>query len=67
MCLYQLLMAADVRAKEILAGGKLCKVLAFRTAFQHPGPDGLSVDGAKCWFFDKCAAFMGATGDLGVH
>jgi predicted dehydrogenase len=65
--LNQRLMPAHVRAKEILDSGKLGKVLAFRTAFQHPGPDGWSVDGAKSWFFDKSAAFMGATGDLGVH
>lgn len=65
--LNQRLMPAHIRAKEILAAGKLGKVLAFRTAFQHPGPDGWSVDGAKSWFFDKAAAFMGATGDLGVH
>jgi len=65
--LNQRLMSAHVKAKEVLQGKKLGKVLTFRTEFQHPGPDGWSVDGAKSWFFDPEAAFMGATGDLGVH
>ena len=65
--LNQRLMPPHVRAKEILASGKLGKVLAFRTAFKHPGPEGWSVDGAKSWFFSKGSAFMGVTGDLGVH
>jgi predicted dehydrogenase len=65
--LNQRLMPTHVKAKEILDSGKLGKVLTFRTAFQHGGPDAWSVDGAKSWFFDPEAAFMGATGDLGVH
>ena len=65
--LNQRLMPPHVRAKEILASGKLGKVLAFRTAFKHPGPEGWSVDGAKSWFFQKGQALMGVTGDLGVH
>ena len=65
--LNQRLMAPHVKAKEILASGRLGNVIAFRTAFQHPGPEGWSVDGAKSWFFQKGSAFMGVTGDLGVH
>ncbi len=65
--LNQRLMPPHVRAKEILDSGKLGKPLAFRTAFKHPGPEGWSVDGAKSWFFQKGAATMGVTGDLGVH
>ena len=65
--LNQRLMPPHVRAKEILASGKLGKVLAFRTAFKHPGPEGWSVDAGKSWFFKKGQAFMGVTGDLGVH
>jgi len=65
--LNQRLMPPHVRAKEILDSGKLGKVLAFRTAFKHPGPEGWSVDAAKSWFFKKGQAFMGVTGDLGVH
>ena len=65
--LNQRLDAPHVKAKEILDSGRLGKVLTFRTAFQHPGPDGWSVDGAASWFFDPPMAVMGATGDLGVH
>ncbi len=67
IALNQRLMAPHVKAKRILDSGSLGKVIAFRTAFQHPGPEGWSVDGAKSWFFQKGAAFMGVTGDLGVH
>ena len=65
--LNQRLMPPHVRAKEILTSGRLGKVLSFRTAFKHPGPEGWSVDGGKSWFFRKGEAFMGVTGDLGVH
>jgi len=65
--LNQRLMAPHVRAKEILDGGRLGKPLALRTAFKHPGPEAWSVDGSKSWFFQKASAFMGVTGDLGVH
>jgi len=65
--LNQRLMPAHKRAKEILDSGRLGRVLAFRTAFQHPGPEAWSVDGGKSWFFQKGSAFMGVTGDLGVH
>src|SRR5665213_1474472 len=65
--LNQRLMPPHIKAKEILAGGKLGKVLSFRTAFKHPGPEGWSVDAGKSWFFKKGQAFMGVCGDLGVH
>lgn len=65
--LNQRLMPPHRRAKEILDSGRLGRVIAFRTAFQHPGPEGWSVDGGKSWFFQKGSAFMGVTGDLGVH
>lgn len=38
-------MPPHVKAKEILDSGRLGKVLTFRTAFGHPGPEGWSVDG----------------------
>ena len=63
----QRLMPPHIRAKIILQSGRLGKVLAFRTAFKHPGPEGWSVDASKSWFFKKGQAFMGVTGDLGVH
>ena len=65
--LNQRLMPPHVRAKEIIKTGRLGKVLSFRTAFKHPGPEGWSVDAAKSWFFRKDQAFMGVTGDLGIH
>jgi predicted dehydrogenase len=63
----QRLMPAHVKAKEILDSGILGKVLTFRTAFGHPGPEGWSIDGRNSWFFRKKEAIMGAMGDLGVH
>ncbi|MNM67124.1 1,5-anhydro-D-fructose reductase [compost metagenome] len=63
----QRLMPPHVKAKEILDSGRLGKVLTFRTAFGHPGPDAWSVDGRESWFFEKDEAILGAMGDLGVH
>ncbi|HZL36379.1 MAG TPA: Gfo/Idh/MocA family oxidoreductase [Tepidisphaeraceae bacterium] len=65
--LNQRLMPPHVKAREILQSGRLGKVLSFRTAFKHPGPEGWSVDAGKSWFFKKAQAFMGVAGDLGVH
>ncbi len=65
--LNQRLMPPHVKAKEILDSGRLGKVLSFRTAFKHPGPEGWSVDAGRSWFFKKGQAYMGVTGDLGVH
>jgi predicted dehydrogenase len=65
--LNQRLMPPHVKAKEILNSGRLGKVLSFRTAFKHPGPEGWSVDAGRSWFFKKGQAYMGVTGDLGVH
>ncbi|MFD1883929.1 Gfo/Idh/MocA family protein [Paenibacillus wenxiniae] len=63
----QRLMPPHVRAKEILKQGHLGRVLTFRTAFGHSGPEGWSIDGKNSWFFRKGEAVMGAMGDLGVH
>jgi UDP-N-acetylglucosamine 3-dehydrogenase len=60
-------MPPHVKAKEILLTGRLGKVISFRTAFGHPGPEGWSLDGRDSWFFRKEEAIMGAMGDLGVH
>lgn len=57
---------AHVRAKEILDSGELGEVLAFRTTFCHPGPEGWT--GRKdSWFVDPRAAWLGVMADLGVH
>lgn len=65
--LNQRLMPAHQKAKEILDSGRLGKVIAFRSTFKHPGPEAWSVDAHRSWFFNKDAAVMGVTGDLGVH
>jgi UDP-N-acetylglucosamine 3-dehydrogenase len=63
----QRLMPAHQKAKEILQSGDLGKVLTFRTAFGHPGPESWSADGKDSWFFQKDIAIVGAMGDLGIH
>ncbi|WP_411343370.1 Gfo/Idh/MocA family protein [Paenibacillus sp. WLX1005] len=63
----QRLMPPHVKAKQILKQGYLGRVLTFRTAFGHGGPEGWSIDGKNSWFFRKGEAAMGAMGDLGVH
>lgn len=64
----QRLAAAHVRAKEILKSGEIGRILSFRTAFGHGGPEFWSADkGLHTWFFKKHDAYVGAMGDLGVH
>ena len=64
----QRLMPPHVKAKEILASGRLGKVLSFRTAFKHGGPEGWCIEKSlNTWFFKKKEAVLGVTGDLGVH
>jgi len=63
----QRLAPLHVKAKQLLQAGAIGKVLTFRTAFAHPGPEGWSIEGPNSWFFEKKQAFVGAMGDLGVH
>ncbi len=64
----QRLDRAHVKARDILASGRLGRVLTFRTAFKHKGPDSWSIDsGPGTWFFKKKEAIMGVCGDLGIH
>jgi len=63
----QRLAPQHIKAKQLLQEGAIGKVLTFRTAFAHPGPEGWSIEGATGWFFDKKQAFVGTMGDLGVH
>src|SRR5690606_39015012 len=63
----QRLMPPHVKAREILASGRLGKVICFETNFKHAGPDYWSVDGAESWFFRKEQAVLGVNGDLGIH
>ena len=64
----QRLAGAHKKAKELIDGGAIGKVLTFKPAFCHGGPETWSVDpGLGTWFFDKKRAAMGAMADLGVH
>ncbi len=64
----QRLAKAHVEAKKLLEQGLIGKVLTFRTAFGHGGPESWSISpGKNVWFFDKDKAAMGAMADLGVH
>ncbi len=63
----QRLAPLHVKAKQLLIDGVIGKVITFRSAFAHPGPEGWSIEGATGWFFDKKQAFVGTMGDLGVH
>ncbi|MFA6505450.1 MAG: Gfo/Idh/MocA family oxidoreductase [Treponemataceae bacterium] len=64
----QRLAPAHAKAKAILATGELGKILSFRTAFGHRGPEFWSADqGPHTWFFKKDESVVGTMGDLGVH
>jgi predicted dehydrogenase len=63
----QRLAPLHVKAKQVLLSGVLGKVITFRTAFGHPGPEGWSIEGPDSWFFYKKKAVVGSMGDLGVH
>jgi len=64
----QRLERSHQKAKEILDSGRLGKVLSFRTAFKHRGPESWCIENSPdCWFFRKSEAVLGVTGDLGVH
>jgi predicted dehydrogenase len=59
---------AHQKAKEILKKNELGRVITFRTAFKHAGPEFWSADKTKrTWFFNKEASFFGVLGDLGIH
>ena len=59
---------AHMKAKELLAAGEIGRVISFRTAFGHGGPETWSINPGKgTWFFDKKRAAMGAMADLGIH
>jgi predicted dehydrogenase len=64
----QRLADAHMKAREILAGGDLGRVLTFRTTFGHRGPEYWSENKSKAtWFFDKQRSVFGVAGDLGIH
>lgn len=56
------------KIKEILNSGVMGRIICFRTAFGHSGPENWSVDkGKSTWFLNKNQAGLGAMGDLGIH
>ena len=61
------LAAAHAKAKELLDGGAIGRLITFTTAFRHGGPETWTVDPANNWFFDRKRAVMGAMADLGIH
>ncbi len=63
----QRLEASHQKAREILASGRLGKVLTFRTTFGHPGSEDWAAEGLNTWFYKKDIAGLGVLGDLAVH
>lgn len=64
----QRLMPGHAEAKELLSSGIIGKVLSFRTAFGHGGPEMfMKVKDMDSWFFRKERAAMGVLADLGIH
>ena len=64
----QRLAPAHRKAREMIAGGAIGRVLSFRTTFGHAGPETWSVNPGKgTWFFSREKAVMGVMADLGVH
>ncbi|MCS0789069.1 Gfo/Idh/MocA family protein [Cytobacillus pseudoceanisediminis] len=59
---------AHQKAKEIIKNEELGKVLTFRTAFGHSGPEQWGVNKSNStWFFKKERSGLGVAGDLGIH
>jgi predicted dehydrogenase len=59
---------AHQKANEIIKNGDLGKVLTFRTAFGHSGPEQWSANKSNStWFFKKERSGLGVAGDLGIH
>lgn len=64
----QRLAPAHMKAKELIDGGAIGKVISFRTTFGHSGPENWSIrPGLDTWFFRKDVAAMGVMADLGIH
>ena len=64
----QRLTAAHMMARKMIEDGVIGKVITFRTAFGHGGPETWAIKpGKDTWFFDKSKAAMGVMADLGIH
>lgn len=62
----QRMLKAHRMAKEMIAEGRIGKVLSFQTSFGHSGPDQWAKT-KDSWFFDQKEAAFGAMFDLGIH
>lgn len=64
----QRLTKAHQMVRQMIAEGRIGRVVSFRTTFGHGGPETWSINPGKgTWFFDKQKAAMGAMADLGIH
>lgn len=64
----QRLYPSNQKLKEILETKELGRIISFKTAFGHRGPELWSVEKSnKTWFLNKKEAGLGVLGDLGVH
>ena len=64
----QRVTAAHMLARKMVEEGVIGKVISFRTAFGHGGPETWAIKpGKDTWFFDKGKAAMGVMADLGIH
>lgn len=64
----QRLTAAHMMARKMIREGVIGKIISFRTAFGHGGPETWAIKpGKDTWFFDKSKAAMGVMADLGIH
>ena len=66
--LNQRFMPPHIKARQILKSGRIGKILSFRTAFKHGGPESWCIEKSNnTWFYRKKDAVLGVTGDLGIH
>ena len=56
----QRLAEGHIKAKELLEGGQMGRILSFQTMFAHAGPETWSTEGGTdTWFFQKESAVLG--------
>ena len=63
----QRLAKAHAMARALVEEGVIVRIVTFRTAFGHGGPETWTIDPQNVWFFDKKRAAFGAMADLGIH
>lgn len=63
----QRLAKAHMLARKLILSDEIGRIITFRTAFSHSGPETWTIDSRNIWFFDKKYAAFGAIADLGIH